>query len=300
QYETDDGYEVDSRRQSINWQHDLMLGQQSLLTLGLEHTRENGRSKGGYDEDTDNSALFAQYQWSGERLDLLLGVRGDDHSGFGRHDTANITLGSRLGEGRLYLSHGSAFKAPTFLQRFYPGYGNPDLEPEESTTTELGYRYATLQLSLYETQVENLIEFTYPEGYNNVSKARLRGLELEYGHQVGSWQLGGGATLQRTEDEESEEPLLRRAEKKLFFTADGPISERNRLGIELSYTGPRPDRGDIELPAYTLLNLSGEHRLSQQWRLQARIENLLDEEYELAGDYNTPGISAYLTLNYRQ
>ncbi|MGM0594713.1 MAG: TonB-dependent receptor, partial [Pseudomonadota bacterium] len=33
QYETDDGYEVDSRRQSINWQHDLMLGQQSLLTL---------------------------------------------------------------------------------------------------------------------------------------------------------------------------------------------------------------------------------------------------------------------------
>lgn len=300
EYETDDDYEVNSRRQSISWQHNLTLGEQSLLTLGADHTREHGDSKGNYEEEIDNSALFAQYQWNGERLDLLLGARGDDHSGFGRHDTANITLGSRIGNGRIYLSHGSAFKAPTFLQRFYPGYGNPDLEPEESTTTELGYRYATLQLSLYETQVENLIEFTFPEGYSNVSKARLRGLELEYDHQVGSWQLGGGATLQRTEDEETEEPLLRRAEKKVFFTADGPISERNRLGIELSYTGPRPDHGDIELPAYTLLNLTGEHRLSRQWRLLGRIENLLDEEYELASGYNTPEVSAYLTLSYRQ
>ncbi len=298
-YETDSGYKTHSRRDSISWQHDLQLSDSNLITVGADYVAENGESEGSYDEYTYNGALFAQYQWSGERLDLLLGARGDEHSGFDRHNTGNITLGGKLGDGRLYLSYGSAFKAPTFLQRYYPGYGNPALEPEESDTAELGYRLGSLQVSLFETHVDNLIEFTFPDGYSNVSRAHIRGAELEYGHRIGHWQLNSGVTLQKAEDEESGEALLRRAEKKLFFTAGGPVTDRTNLGIEVNYTGPRMDRGDLELTSYTLLNLTGEYHLAKQWSLKGRIENLLDEEYELASGYNTPGASAYLTLSYQ-
>jgi vitamin B12 transporter len=299
-FETRDGYRVHSLRDTIGWQHDLQPGDSDLLTLGAEYTAENGESEGSYDENSYTGALFAQYQWSGERLDLLLGARGDDHSGFGRHDTGNITLGGRLGGGRLYASYGTAFKAPTFLQRYYPGYGDPTLQPEESVTAELGYRLGGLQASLFDTRVDNLIEFTFPAGYSNVSRARIRGAELEYGQAVGSWRLNGGLTLQKAEDEQSGDPLLRRAEKKLFFTANGPLTERSELGIEVSYTGPRSDRSTTELNAFTLLNLTGQYRLAREWSLRGRIENLLDEEYELAGGYNTPGASAYLTLSYQR
>ncbi len=301
-YETDSGYKVHSLRDSISWQHDLQVGDAGLLTGGIDYVAENGESEGSksYDENTYNGALFAQYQWSGERVDLLLGARGDDHSGFGRHNTGSITLGGQFSGGRLYLSYGSAFKAPTFLQRYYPGYGNPELEPEESATTELGYRLGALQASLFDTRVENLIEFTYPAGYSNVSRAHIQGAELKYGHLVGNWQLTGGLTLQKAEDEDSGEQLLRRAEKKLFFTANGPLSARANLGIEVNYTGPRMDRGNIELVSCTLLNLTGEYRLAKQWSLKGRIENLLDEDYQVANGYNTPGASAYLTLSYQQ
>ena len=299
-YETDTDYKVHSLRDSIGWQHDLQLGDSTLVTLGADYAKENGESEGSYDENTYNGALFAQYQWSGERLDLLFGARGDKHSGFGRHNTGNITLGGQLGGGRLYVSYGSAFKAPTFLQRYYPGYGNSELEPEKSVTTELGYRLGALQASLYDSRVDNLIEFTYPAGYNNVSRARIRGAELEYGHEVGSWQLNGGLTLKKAEDEDSGEQLLRRAEKKIFFTANGFLSDRTNLGIEVSYTGPRMDRGDVELASYTLINLTGEYHLAKQWSMKGRIENLMDEDYELVSGYNTPGASAYLTVSYQQ
>ncbi|HEX9804010.1 MAG TPA: TonB-dependent receptor, partial [Gammaproteobacteria bacterium] len=199
-----------------------------------------------------------------------------------------------------YASYGTAFKALTFLQRYYPGYGDPTLQPEESVTAELGYRLGGLQASLFDTRVDNLIEFTFPAGYSNVSRARIRGAELEYGQAVGSWRLNGGLTLQKAEDEQSGDPLLRRAEKKLFFTANGPLTERSELGIEVNYTGPRSDRNTTELNAFTLLNLTGQYRLAREWSLRGRIENLLDEEYELAGGYNTPGASAYLTLSYQR
>lgn len=299
-YETDSNYTVHSLRDSISWQHDLQLGERNLVTVGADYVAENGESEGSYDENRYNGALFAQYQWSGERLDLLLGGRGDEHSGFGRYNTGNVTLGGRLGSGRLYVSYGTAFKAPTFLQRYYPVYGNPDLQPEESVTAEFGYRLGSLQASFYNTRVENLIDFTYPEGYSNVSNARIKGAEVEYDHEVGTWRLNGGLTLQKTEDEESGDELLRRAEKKLFFVANGPLSTRTNLGIEVNYTGPRMDRGDVELASYTLINLTGEYRPAKQWSLKGRIENLMDEDYELASGYNTPGASAYLTLSYQQ
>lgn len=299
-YETDSNYTVHSLRDSISWQHDLQLGERNLVTVGADYVAENGESEGSYDENRYNGALFAQYQWSGERLDLLLGGRGDEHSGFGRYNTGNVTLGGRLGSGRLYVSYGTAFKAPTFLQRYYPVYGNPDLQPEESVTAEFGYRLGSLQASFYNTRVENLIDFTYPEGYSNVSNARIKGAEVEYDHEVGTWRLNGGLTLQKTEDEESGDELLRRAEKKLFFAANGPLSTRTNLGIEVNYTGPRMDRGDVELASYTLINLTGEYRPAKQWSLKGRIENLMDEDYELASGYNTPGASAYLTLSYQQ
>ncbi|MCW9088968.1 MAG: TonB-dependent receptor [Gammaproteobacteria bacterium] len=307
-YESHDSWpaEITTQRRGGNWQNDLALGEASLLTLGLELQQDHGEITDNYNERIDNRAGFLQYQWSGERFDLLIGGRSDDHSKYGRHNTGRLTLGSRLGAGRIYASYATAFKAPTFNELYYPFYGNPDIEPEESTTTELGYRLGGLQASLYQTRVENLIQ-SDPLTWQavNVGKAQLEGLELEYNHKLGQWQLGSGVTLQRSEDEKSGESLLRRAEKKLFFTARGPVSARTTLGIEANYTGPREDTTGfpaqrIELSSYILLNLSADYRMAKRWTLGGRIENLLDEEYELASGYNTAGASAYLTLSYRQ
>lgn len=301
-YESRDSWpaKITSQRRGANWQHDLSLGDSSLLSLGLDLQHDAGEIEGSYDEAIDNRAAYLQYQWAGERFDLLLGARKDEHSEYGGNATHRLTLGTRLGPGRLYAGHATAFKAPTFNELYYPFYGNPDIEPEESATTELGYRLGRFQASVYQSRVKNLIS-SDPITWQavNIGKARIKGLELEYRQPVGSWQLETGLTLQSAEDEQTDEPLLRRAEKKLFVNAGGPLGPKARLGIEASYTGPRMDFGDVELASYTLLNLSGDYRLSPAWSLGARVENLLDEHYQLADGYNSPELSAYLTLNYQ-
>ena len=52
------------------------------------------------------------------------------------------------------------------------------------------------------------------------------------------------------------------------------------------------------MPGYTLVDLRGEYQLGEAWRVQARIANLFDSEYETIAFYNQPGRAAYLTLRY--
>jgi vitamin B12 transporter len=292
--------QITTQRSGLSWQNDVSLSELSLLTLGAELQRDSGENRDNFKEENNNRALFAQYQWSGEQFDMLVGLRNDKHSSYGNHSTGRLTLGSRVGNGRLFASHATAFKAPTFNELYYPFYGDPEIQPEESVSSELGYRLGGFQASVFQTKVTNLIQSGPPTWLVvNIGKAVLEGVELEYSHKVGSWQLNSGLTLQKAEDQDSGEKLLRRAEKKLFFTANGPGSANGTIGIEANYTGPRMDVGSVELLSYTLLNLTGEYRFTPRLSLGGRIENLLDEDYMLANGYNTPGTSAYVNINFK-
>ncbi len=292
---------ISSHRRGANWQNDITISRQQLLTLGLDLQQDNGVIDGSYDETLDNHAAYMQYQLHGERYDLLLGARGDNHSKYGQHNTGRLTLGSHIGEGRIYATYATAFKAPVFNELYYPFYGNPDIKPEESESSEVGYRLHGFQISLYHTRLKNMI-LSDPMTWTavNIGRTRLEGIELEYGHNIGTWQLKGAITLQNTEDLDSGDQLVRRAEKKLLFSAGGPLTEKTNIGIEANYTGPRTDFGDVKLASFTLLNLTCEYRLDKQWVLRGRIDNLLDEEYALADGYTAAGTSAYLILSYRQ
>ncbi|MDX1480687.1 MAG: hypothetical protein R3315_03370, partial [Woeseiaceae bacterium] len=52
------------------------------------------------------------------------------------------------------------------------------------------------------------------------------------------------------------------------------------------------------LSGYTLVNLTGEFRLAPRWRLNARIENVLDEDYETAASFRMQALSAFAEISY--
>jgi vitamin B12 transporter len=292
--------QITTGRSGVSWQNDITVSDTTLLTLGAEYQADHGENESNFKEKVNNRALFGQYQWDGDSFDLLVGLRNDKHSAYGNHSTGRITLGGRIGHGRVYTSYATAFKAPTFNELYFPFYGDPNIKPEESASMEVGYRLGGFQASLFKTEITNLIQAAPPTWLVvNIGKARLDGLEIEYAHQIANWRLNSGLTLQKAEDADTGDKLVRRAEKKLFFNANGPISATVNIGIEASYTGPRMDIGSVELTSYTLLNLTGEYRFNQQWSLSGRIENLLDEEYMLANGYNTPGLSGYANINFK-
>ena len=72
-------------------------------------------------------------------------------------------------------------------------------------------------------------------------------------------------------------------------------------GLEWVGMGRRPEAataGGGELGAYSLFNLVASYRFAPDLKLEARIDNLFDKDYESVRGYNTPGLSAFVGLRY--
>jgi len=303
-----------ARRWSLDAQLARPLGDGHWLVgvnLRHEHGESFGLSSGtvAYGDDRDNAGLFAGISESMGAWRAELTARGDHNSEFGDHATGKLALSRRFGDARAWASFGTAFRGPNLNEQFSPGFGgqfagNPDLDPETSASTELGIEWRpapgqSLDLNAYHTRIEDLIAFA-GENFRaiNVNRATIDGLETRYEWLGENWRGGAALTLQDTEDQSTGRSLLRRPDRKLAVTLRRQLGDAADAGVEVVRVGERLDVGG-GLDAYTLVNLSGNWRLSRSWSLDARVENLLDEDYELAAGFNTAGLSAYVGFTWR-
>jgi vitamin B12 transporter len=51
--------------------------------------------------------------------------------------------------------------------------------------------------------------------------------------------------------------------------------------------------GDVHLPSYALANVAVSYDLTDNFQLFARINNLLDKQYQEVFGFGTPGISGF-------
>ena len=102
----------------------------------------------------------------------MAGVAYTDHETFGGHATWNAELGVEAGAGgRVVASAGSGFRAPDATDLYGFG-GNPALDPEESTSYEIGYRQRLRIL------LDDALRREDPD-FAAELRAQLRGLEAQ-------------------------------------------------------------------------------------------------------------------------
>ena len=306
----------DTERDTLSLQNDLAIADDQLVTLGFDYQDDHVDSK-DIDrkeifvvDSRDNKGVFAQYQGMFDAQDLVLNLRHDDNEQFGEETTGGAAWGYAFINGlQLTISYGTAFKAPTFNELYFPDFGNPDLQPEESQSFEVGLSSAAgwgeWSLNIFETRVDDLITYDAAiQAAVNIGEARIRGLEAAVGANLYAWDLTASLTLldpeERTSGPNRGNILPRRAQQTLRLDTDRNFAKFN-LGATLVAAGSRYDdlANTRELSGYATLDLRAEYSLTKAWRLQARIENLLDKEYETAEFYNQPGSSLYLTLRYQ-
>ena len=300
-----------TRRDSVSLQNDLTLTDSGLLTVGADYQNDEINSSNAYTEDTrDNTGLFAQYQHRGTRFDGRVAVRHDDNEQFGNQTTGSVAVGIKLTSAlRVTASHGTAFKAPTFNELYFPLFGNPNLDPEESSSTELGlygkHEAANWSLNLFRTRIEELISFdavTFTPV--NVDDARILGLEAALSTNIKGWAVATNLTFldpeNRSRGANNGNVLPRRARQSLRIDLD-KTAGRFSYGSTLIAANKRYDdlANNQTLGGFVTVDLRGEYQLSEQWRLQARVENLLDKDYETADRFNQPERGLYLTLRYQ-
>lgn len=300
----------DTERDVASLQSDLAVADRQLLTLGVDYQLDRVDGTVDYTEDSrDDLGYFGEYQGGWGGFAAKLSLRQDDNQQFGTHNTGNLALGYLFGNSiQTTLSYGSAFKSPTFNDLYYPVFGNPDLDPEQSRSGELqvtGLLSAgRWGLSLYQTDIDELIAFDpFTYQVDNIDAARIRGLELSTSLAFLGWDMGMNLTLldpeNRSAGPNEGKILPRRPEQSVELDLRRGFGGWS-VGGTLYYAGRRFDdlANSVRLDPYTLVDLRAEYALSESVRVQGRIANLLDEDYETTAFYNQAGRGFYLTLRY--
>lgn len=300
--------QFDTHRDMIDWRNDVRIGERVYLIAGVDAHEGRVASDTAYDEDSRyNVGGYSVVQVDLDRHDLEGSIRHDDNEQFGSKTTGQLAWGMQASDSlRLRSSYGTAFKAPTFNDLYFPGFGNPDLEPEDSRTFEVGGRYTQgayyADLAVFRTELDQMITYD-PNAFRaeNIDEARIHGVELEGGYETSRWVSRASLTLLDAEDRETGNELRRRSPVTARVDLDRTFQRFSLGGSVVAKSRAYEDAANEDrLAGYGLLNLRASYQIAPEWQLQATVNNVFDKDYETARGYNQPGRAAFVKLRYQQ
>ncbi|MGV8932573.1 MAG: TonB-dependent vitamin B12 receptor [Luteimonas sp.] len=307
----------DTRRDTASVQADFAFATGQLLTAGGDWQQDQVTSTTQFTVNRrDNLAAFVEYQGQFGAHQLQASVRNDDNQQFGNHTTGSLGWGMSLGgDFKLNATYGTGFKAPTFNDLYYPFGGNPNLEPEESKSLNVGVgQYAkdwTWTFNVFETRIDSLTG--YDSFYNlvQVDEARIRGAELTFATSIAGWDLStqlsyvdpradARQTADGTANPNHGNLLPRRAPRTGRIDIDRSVGKL-RFGSTLNAASARYDdaANNVRLGGYGTLDLRVEYSVHPDWTLQARASNVFGRDYETIAWYNQPGREYGLSVRYQ-
>lgn len=301
----------DTDRQQFTLQNDIATGSHGTTTIGLDYYNDEVSGTTDYVVDSrDNTGLFAQYLGSLSGLELQASLRNDDNEQFGSHSTGGLSIGQAFGSGmRWTASWGNAFKAPSFNELYFPGFGNPNLDAETSDSFDIGLSGRSgstyFSANVFTTDIDAMIAYDAVGGRPvNVGRARINGIELALGGELGQWNIYSNLTLlaheNRTTGPNQGKQLARRPETAFNLGVQRDFGKLSTL-IDLHTQGDSFDdlANTRKLDGFTTVNLNLGYAFNPDWSMNLAINNLFDEQYETAEYYNQDGINGLLTLRYR-
>lgn len=302
--------EFNTDQTQYQWQNDfiLPLGE---LTASLERLEQAVDASQVAFNQTRRSVDAGQvgYQARIGRHALQASLRHDAYSDFGGQTTGTAGYGFDFTPAwRVSASYGTSFKAPSFNDLYYPTttffQGNPNLKPEQGRNVELGLRYQQgvnlLSATAYRNRVKDLIVYVFPT-MQNVNRATLEGLTLAGHTEMAGLRIKASYDWQNAEDEATGRELTYRAQH--YGTLDVSRTLGNwEIGTALVASDMRyiNNANTSKLDGYARLDVRANYRMTSEWRLLARVNNVLDADYSLRAGYNTPGINGFVGLEYRQ
>ena len=237
-----------------------------------------------------------QIAFFGGRLHVVAGVRFDRHSAFGSSTSPRVSAVWNAGPAdAIRASWGTAFRAPSIGELYYPFFGNPDLSPERSRSFEIGLTHsagrARFDVAAFRNDIRDLIQYDPVRQTNgNVGRARTEGIEASASAPIVSSLRGAVSyTFLRAVDENGGAPLARRPRHRGSLDLAWS-SARWNASATLLFTGRRPDvqavfpYGATEDPSYLRLDLHAEYRFGHVAPF-VNVENAADRRYEEASGF---------------
>ena len=306
-------FPFETHQRQFAWQNDLTLPA-GALTLALERREERVSTDAGFPvTERDTNAATAIYRLEAGATAVQANVRHDHSTQYGGRTTGALAWGYRIAPAwRVSASAGTAFKAPTFNDLYFPEFSNPELRPETSRNVEAGLQWTSragefaweVHAVAFHNRVDDLIVFQCDANFvcapNNVADAVLKGVTF-YGDL--DWQdrvLHASVDVQSPTDEESGRLLPRRARRHAVLSLGQPLG-RAHVTAELVASSERFDdaANTRRMGGYALVNLVLEWPVDARTTLFLRGDNVLDRDYELAADFATGGARVFGGVRWR-
>ncbi len=283
--------------------------------------------KSGFTDEVTTNAFFLQDEIEMGDLILTLGGRYDDHEKFGGEFSPKANIVYKVTDNqRLKVGYGEGFRAPTLTQGSstykvshgpkFQFQGNDDLKPETSKSVEAGYEYYTdssaFKATIFKTELDDMINTKMINGifvYSNVESANMKGLELDFKHDIGDKAtLNLGYAYLKTEDETTGRELIHKPNHKANVRVSMNLPADIKSTVRVNYTGKqnyeetnnRTKKTTISrLGEYSTVDMQVSKDIMKNLNVRLGVENLMDEEIKDGNPYDMRSRFTYLGLNYK-
>lgn len=293
-----------------------------LRKANLEQNYLSISSYGKYEDnpigkDTSLSSIYSIYG-SGlisiKSFFLEIGGRFNSHSIYGKNFTFSFNPSYVINRNiKTFVNISSGFKAPSLYQLYSP-YGNKNLKPEQSISSEIGFQLfsknskSNIRALYFLRDMKEVIFFEAsnrpPYGkYVNFDKQHDQGLEIEGNSQIGKWNIFGNYTYitgKITQRDTSYNNLFRRPKHTINLGLGYQIGTKLFTQISFRSLGDRTDRFFNEisyktentvLTAYKTLDFYIDYKFSSKIKTYFDLKNLTNSFYQDSFGYSVKPIN---------
>lgn len=298
------------------WRYDL----DGSIIFGFSYKKDSSEEK-NLKEDYKNTGIFANntYRFNTpneylNRLVLTQALRYDHYkpSVSENYNKTTGKIGARYdltSDISVYINFGTAFRAPFLTEMI----NSEKLDPEKAKNYNVGIDFWQFNVNFFQNEVKNMIDgwwdpVTWDFGYKNVpGKTKTKGVEVSYSDVWTDYLLGGGSfTYIDAKDVKKE-----RLERRPLYQATGfvtyvPIKDIKLTGIG-KYIGSRIDEDysdylnpkEVQTGKYFIADFRASYDIDKNWEVYARVDNVLDKEYQEVYGYTSLGRSFYAGFNWK-
>ncbi len=300
----------------LEWQQDKADMNQEVKNI------ETGEvTPTSWNPEASKYGLWVEDIWSIDpELDITPGLRFDNHSEYGSQLSPRLGMLYNLSEKeRFRASIGTAYRAPTFNDLYWPTGGNKDLKPEKGWSLEMGLEDTSTasQLkrgTLFYRNVTDLIAWVpNAEGTwqpTNVNSYNVLGFELELETEINE-KVSAGVNYtflhaKQTNSEVVYSDWMTGEERREKVTRDAAFVPKNKLGFDLTwklspclrtvFTGvvvgervnyyanysnaPIVTMKTKKLPSYFLMNAKVSGTFADNYEAFLKLDNIFDADYQ--------------------
>ena len=290
------------------------------ITPGVEYEEFEGSfdNRGQYysasvDTGGENIGYFVNGNMIvSDKLLLSAGVRQDDPSLFGDYTTYRLG-GTYDLTGALQLkgNYATSVKTPTLYEMHgsdnYGFNGNPNLQPEEAETTDIGFEYnlgnSVLDFVYFTTDLKNLITYGNSTYSNGSGTSNRHGAEIKFNSMISDnvyWRNSATFTVAEDGDGTS---VLRRP-KWMGLTAIDYKKDSWTNTVEYLHTGSHLDidsstYATITKPAVGVVNFHTSKVVNDKSDIVLSVNNAFDKTYDRPDGYAQYGRNILLTYKLK-